>query len=101
MREDHLLKKRQVSHFTWVSSNIIENKNPLSASREQESKMDPVLEYLALHFLPRFFLECLVWEDKWRCKLMYQMQKASKAVSVPAASARGAVSAVRRGQQGK
>lgn len=32
---------------------------------------------------------------------MYQMQKASKAVSVPAASARGAVSAVRRGQQGK
>lgn len=45
------------------SSNIIENQNSLSASLEQESKMERVLESLALHFFPHF-LECLAWEDK-------------------------------------
>lgn len=92
MREDHLLKKRQVSHFIeWLdSSNIIENQNSLSASLEQESKMDPVLENLAMRFLPPFFLKCLAWEDKSRYKLMFQMQNPSKAVSVPAVAARGA-----------
>lgn len=49
--------------------------------------MDSMLEKLAVHFLLHIFLECVAWEDKSRCKLMYQLQKASKAVSIPAVSA--------------
>lgn len=47
-----------------ISSDIVENQNSLSASPEQESQMEPGLENEALLFLPRFSLECLVWEDK-------------------------------------
>ena len=50
MREDHSLKKRQVSHFTCVTDFFKHywKSNSLSASLEQEIKMDPVLENLAV-----------------------------------------------------
>lgn len=54
MREDHLLKKKGKfpTSFEWlISSDIVENQNSLSASPEQESQMDPILENVALCFL--------------------------------------------------
>lgn len=86
--------------FEWlISSDIVENQNSLSAYLEQESQMDSILKNKALCFLPHFFLECLVWEDKQRCKLMYPMAKAGGAVFFAAVSVCGAVSAARRAQQ--